>query len=100
MKVVIASLVILLGTSTVNAASIYGGQTKAAAVCAQCHGIRKPAAGAPFPSLAGRDSQYLQSALRQYRDKTRKSDIMNAITGSLTDNDIVNLAAYYSSQKP
>jgi len=90
----------LLSFHSVNAASIYSGQAKAAAVCSQCHGIKTPSADAPFPSLAGRDFAYLKSALEQYRDKTRKSDIMNAIAGSLTDNDISNVAAYYAGLKP
>jgi cytochrome c553 len=90
----------LLSAQPVNAASIYAGQTRAAAVCSQCHGIHKPSADAPFPPLAGRDFGYLKSALEQYRDKTRKSDIMNAIAGSLTDNDISNVAAYYADLKP
>ena len=90
----------LLSAHSVNAASIYAGKARAAAVCSQCHGIKNPSADAPFPPLAGRDVAYLKSALEQYRDKTRKSDIMNAIAGSLTDNDISNVAAYYSGLKP
>lgn len=84
----------------VSAAVIYAGQARAAAVCSQCHGIKNPSAEAPFPPLAGRDEAYLQTALKQYRDKTRKSDIMNAIAGSLSDADIANVAAYYSKLKP
>jgi cytochrome c553 len=94
---------LLLGfvsTQSVNAASIYAGQARAAAVCSQCHGIRMPSADAPFPPLAGRDVEYLKSALKQYRDKTRKSDIMNAIAGSLSDDDISNVAMYYARLKP
>ena len=90
----------LLSFQSVNAASIYAGQARAAAVCSQCHGIKTPSADAPFPPLAGRDFAYLKLALEQYRDKTRKSDIMNAIAGSLTDNDISNVAAYYAGLKP
>jgi cytochrome c553 len=90
----------LLSVQSVNAASIFAGQARAAAVCSQCHGIKNPSADAPFPPLAGRDVAYLTSALEQYRDKTRKSDIMNAIAGSLTDNDISNVAAYYAGLKP
>ncbi len=86
--------------SNAFAASPYAGQAQAAAVCSQCHGIRTPSAEAPFPSLAGQDATYLETALKQYRDKTRKSDIMNAIAGSLTDTDIDNIAAYYSKLKP
>ena len=90
----------LLSASGVNAAVVYAGQEKVAAVCSQCHGIKTPSADAPYPSLAGRDAAYLKSALGQYRDKTRKSEIMNAIAGSLTDNDIANVAAYYAGLKP
>ncbi|MEI6067614.1 MAG: c-type cytochrome [Methylococcaceae bacterium] len=90
----------LLSAQSVNAASIYAGQARAAAVCSQCHGINKPSADAPFPPLAGRDFAYLKSALEQYRDKTRKSDLMNAIAGSLSNDDIANVAAYYAGLKP
>lgn len=87
-------------TPRIEAASIYAGEVRAAAVCSHCHGVRTPSADAPFPPLAGRDAAYLQQALKQYRDKTRKSDIMNAIAGSLSDADIENVAVYYARQKP
>ena len=90
----------LLAAGSTQAASLYVGQSKAAAVCSQCHGIRNPSADAPFPSLAGRDAEYLKTAIKQYRDKTRKSDIMNAIAGSLTDDEINDIAKYYGSVKP
>jgi cytochrome c553 len=100
MKRLIVASLLLSFMANANAAVIFAGQAKAAAVCSQCHGIKTPSADAPFPLLAGRDEAYLKSALKQYRDKTRKSDIMNAIAGSLTDADIDNLAAYYSQLKP
>ena len=90
----------LLAAGTSQAASLYAGQSKAAAVCSQCHGIRMPSADAPFPQLAGRDPEYLKTAIKQYRDKTRVSDIMNAIAGSLTDAEINDIAHYYGSVKP
>lgn len=90
----------LLAAGSSQATSLYAGQSKAAAVCAQCHGIRNPSADAPFPPLAGRDPEYLKTAIKQYRDKTRKSDIMNAIAGSLNDNEINDIANYYGSVKP
>lgn len=101
MKKLTIGFSIWLGISALptEAASIYAGQMKAAAVCAQCHGIKEPSAGAPFPPLAGRDAAYLTSALKQYRDKTRVSEIMNNIAGSLSDRDIANIVAYYSGLK-
>ncbi|MFI3119578.1 MAG: cytochrome c [Methylococcaceae bacterium] len=97
---ILSGLLIVAAAQSVDAASIYAGEAKAAAVCSQCHGIRMPSADAPFPPLAGRDIDYLKTALKQYRDKTRKSDIMNAIAGSLSDDDINNVATYYGKLKP
>ncbi|QWF71707.1 c-type cytochrome [Methylomonas paludis] len=90
----------LLTAGASQAASPYAGQEKAAAVCSQCHGIRTPSADAPFPPLAGRDPEYLKSALKQYRNKTRVSDLMNAVAGSLSDEDINNIVSYYANVRP
>lgn len=95
-----ALFLLLFGfTVTGHAASPYAGKSMAAAVCSQCHGIRQTSADAPFPPLAGRDANYLKLALKQYRDKTRISEIMNRIASSLTDKDINNIASYYSKVK-
>ncbi|NOQ36336.1 MAG: cytochrome c [Methylococcaceae bacterium] len=103
MKVSIYVPVLLAGVlfaSNSQAANLYAGESMAEEVCSQCHGIKKPAEGSPFPSLAGRDVAYLRQALKDYRDKTRVSDIMNSIAGSLSDTDIKNVTAYYGKQKP
>lgn len=84
---------------TAQAASLYAGKATAAAVCSQCHGIKTTSTDAPFPPLAGRDLQYLKTALKQYRDKTRVSELMNNIAGALSDKDINNVATYYSRLK-
>jgi len=96
MKKLLLVFMVLLTASSVQAASIYAGKAKAVEVCSQCHGVRTTSSGAPFPPLAGRDEAYLKMALKQYRDKTRISDVMNNIAGSLTDRDINNIANYYS----
>ena len=94
------SLLLLSITSNSYAASAFAGKSKAAAVCSQCHGINKTSAEAPFPPLAGRDELYLEKALKQYRNKTRRSDVMNNIAAGLSDRDINNIAEYYSRLKP
>ena len=98
MKKLLLISIALLSMSTAQAASIYAGKAKAAEVCSQCHGVRGASSDAPFPPLAGRDEEYLTMALKQYRDKTRISDVMNNIAGSLTDRDINNIVNYYSRQ--
>jgi cytochrome c553 len=86
-------------SSITQAASIYAGKSKAAAVCSQCHGVRASSSESPFPPLAGRDEEYIKKALKEYRDKTRVSEIMNNIAASLSDRDINNIANYYSRLK-
>ncbi len=103
MKLPIYLVLVLTGlflSTSSQAASIYAGQVKAAEVCSQCHGVRANSVDSVFPDLAGRDADYLKIALKQYRDKTRISVIMNNIAGSLSDRDISNVAAYYGRLKP
>lgn len=98
MKRFVLILGIALFSANSHAANVYAGKAKVEAVCSQCHGLKAAIKGAPFPPLFEREFTYLQSALQQYRDKTRKSDIMNAVAGSLTDEDIDNIAAYYDNK--
>lgn len=102
MRSILFTATVLFGlvSATAQAGNLFAGKAKAEAVCSQCHGIKSPGAGAPFPPLAGRDAAYLRTALKQYRNKTRVSDIMNNIAGSLTDSDIADIAAYYARLKP
>lgn len=93
-------LTTMLFAGSLQAASLYAGESIAEEVCSQCHGLKNPSEDAPFPPLAGRDIDYLRQALKDYRDKTRTSDIMNNIAGSLSDTDIKNVTAYYGKQKP
>ena len=79
-----------------SAAHIKEGQKIVADVCAQCHGIKKPAALGLFPNLAGRNKRRIRDALRQYRNKKRLSPLMNNLTGSLSNKNLTDIAAYYA----
>lgn len=67
-------------------------------VCAACHGTDGKAPQALYPHLAGQYANYLEQALREYRDGTRKNPIMAGQATALTDADIRQLAAYFSAQ--
>jgi cytochrome c553 len=72
----------------------------AALACAGCHGaIGTPAAGAPFPRLAGLPVEYVAKQLFDYRDGARANAIMGPIGKALADADIASLAWYYASLK-
>jgi cytochrome c553 len=68
------------------------------AVCGGCHGSRGVSNDAATPSLAGQDAQYLVKSIRAYRS-TRKHEIMRRASAAISDQDVQNIAAFYSIQK-
>lgn len=72
-----------------------------AAVCFACHNTNGIALIPGVPNLAGQKRDYLEDALKSYRDgHTRQNAIMNAMAGPLSDGDIANISAYFSTLKP
>lgn len=77
------------------AADAEAGKAKAA-VCVACHGPEGVSANPLWPSLAGQKDQYLIKQLKAFRDGERKDPLMSPMSAGLSDDDIANLAAYYS----
>lgn len=69
------------------------------ASCAGCHGADGISVVPKYPNLAGQNAGYLILTLKGFRDGTRENNVMNAMAKSLSDADIENLAAFYSSLK-
>ena len=73
---------------------------KKVAMCVGCHGIIGYQASFPeihkVPMIAGQSANYIVSALTAYKGGDRKHPTMRAIADSLTEQDIADLAAYYS----
>ena len=96
------SLFLLAGTLclSANAAQAAGDAAKGkskAAVCAACHGANGISMIPTYPNLAGQKELYLVDAIKAYRDGVRKNPVMSPMAGPLSDDDINNLAAYFSS---
>jgi cytochrome c553 len=77
-----------------------GAAPKAAQTCIACHGSEGVGILPEYPNLAGQHKDYLQTALKAYRSGQRKNAVMAGMAAPLTDADIRELAAYYSSQRP
>lgn len=76
------------------------GQELAAEVCASCHGNDGNLVLADnYPRLAGQHEDYLVVALKAYRSGDRQNAIMGAFAQNLSDQDIDNLAAWFSRQE-
>lgn len=72
------------------------GRAKASA-CVVCHGPLGVATAPSAPHLAGQPAMYLEDQLRKYRDGSRRHEQMTLIAKPLTDAEIENLAAWFSS---
>jgi cytochrome c553 len=102
---------IVAGATVVAAAAVQAqtpaGDVKAgeakAAMCIGCHGIPGYQNSFPeihkVPMISGQSGPYIAAALQAYRKGDRKHPSMRGIAGSLSDQDIADLAAYYASHQ-
>ncbi len=97
LTVITASFLAVASQSAV-AGDAAAGKAKAA-TCAGCHGADGISMVPTYPNLKGQKEQYIITTLKGFRDGTRKNATMNAMAKPLSDADIANLAAYYSSLK-
>jgi cytochrome c553 len=70
------------------------------ALCGSCHGKNGVGITGDYPTLAGQHADYLARALHEYAHGDRKNAIMPNFVNGLTEQDISQLAEYYSSQSP
>jgi cytochrome c553 len=72
---------------------------KKAAMCIGCHGIKGYQASFPevhkVPRISGQNAKYVAAALAAYKKGERKHPTMRAIAGSLSDQDMADLGAFY-----
>ena len=73
---------------------------KKIAMCEGCHNLPRYQASFPevykVPMIAGQNAKYIASALTAYRKGERKHPTMRGIAGSLSDQDIADVSAYYA----
>lgn len=71
-------------------------------MCIGCHEIPGYKSSFPLvysvPKITGQNAQYLEAALQAYKRGDRSHPSMRGVAGSLSDQDIADLAAYYSGK--
>ena len=75
--------------------------TKGAAVaqaCASCHTSDGSRGVATYPILQGQHADYLAKQLHDFKAGRRKNAVMSGMAAPLSDEDIVNVAAFYASK--
>lgn len=99
----VATIALAASMGSAVAGDAAAGKVKSA-VCAACHGVdgTAPAAMASlgYPNLKGQNAKYLENQLNAFKAGQRtggQSAVMAPMAAPLTDADIANLAAYFSS---
>lgn len=91
--------------SAVQAADIQGNAEQGASkvrLCAGCHAIPGYRSSVPevytVPMIGGQSEGYMVAALQAYKKGERKHPTMRSVAGSLSDQEMADLAAYYAAQ--
>lgn len=67
-----------------------------ASQCFMCHGANGIATMPDAPNLAGQNEGYLSKTLQEFRSGARQHEVMSLMAKGLSDQDITQLAAYFS----
>ena len=99
--ILVVSVAAILAPRFALGGDIDAGKAKST-TCAACHGKNGIASIPMYPNLAGQNEQYILSSLKAYKNKDRKGGqaaVMYGQAAALSEEDMKNLAAYYSSLK-
>ena len=101
MKNVLSTMItiVLLGATSVAVAGDAAAGKAKATICAACHGPEGISLNDLWPNLRGQKEAYLVKQIKAFRDGSRVDPTMAPMVNPLTDEDIENLAAYFSSLK-
>ena len=95
-----ATVVLSFGAAAQVAGDVKAGESKAA-MCIGCHGIPGYQNSFPeihkVPKISGQSDKYIAAALTAYQKGDRKHPTMRGIAGSLSEQDIADLAAFYAA---
>ena len=97
-SVCLAMLLLALPLQLVADGDSATGQQKAA-TCEACHGKDGHSIDPSYPNLAGQHEDYLVKALTDYRSGARTNVIMGSFAKPLSNQDILDLAAWYASHE-
>ena len=68
------------------------------ASCAGCHGAEGISPNPIWPSTAGQNAAYTYKQLKDYKDRTRDNALMMGMVMALSDQDMVDISAFYAAQ--
>lgn len=99
-RIFLTALLCFCFTGPAMAAGDAAAGKAASATCAGCHGADGKAILPEYPNLAGQHASYIAKQLTAYRDGERENQLMSPMAAALTDQNILDLAAYYAAMEP
>ncbi|HSJ47425.1 MAG TPA: cytochrome c [Gammaproteobacteria bacterium] len=100
-RMVVLGLSLSLGGTALAAGDPVAGKAKAT-TCLGCHGVPGYTNAYPtyrVPKLGGQHAQYLVAAMQAYKNGQRGHDTMHAQISSLSEQDMENIAAWFSGPR-
>jgi len=97
---ILIGIIITISSTFVFAAGDPQHGKELSAVCAACHGQDGNSAAGAFPSIAGQGQRYLVKQLHDIKSGNRAAILMTGILDAYSDQDMLDVAAYYSAQTP
>ena len=94
---IIVTLALCFGSAAMAEGSADAGKAKSA-VCAACHGPDGNSVNPEWPSLAGQHPDFIVSQLQHYQAGNRQNVLMSPQASALNEQDMADLAAFYSGQ--
>ncbi len=112
-KVAVQALLAITSTAFFSSLSLAAGSAEdgqeKAATCIACHGSDGNSANPQWPSLAGQNTAYLEKTLKAFQqplgsdgkvtDGGRYDPVMTGQATNLSEQDMADLAAYFTGQK-
>lgn len=87
------------GAGAVAEGSIEAGRTKSV-TCAACHGVDGNSVTPDWPMLAGQHASYIVRQLEAFKNGERTDVTMKPFADMLSEQDMLDVAAYFAAQKP
>lgn len=97
-SIIIISVLSFLSLNSYADGNVAAGKEKSQ-VCAVCHGVDGNSSTPMWPKLAGQHAEYIVKQLTDFKSGNRENAQMTPMAVNLSEQDILDLASYYSSQK-
>ncbi len=95
----VVSIVLVFAAGAVQAEGDAAAGKAKSVLCMACHGPDGNSVNPVWPKLAGQHPSYILKQLHDFKSGARKNDLMSPMAAPLTEQEMADLAAYFSSQK-